>query len=185
MPYSYNFFKDEVRQHFAEHVSIHCKILDVGPGSGTYSKLLKPLGYKLDCIEVWEPYVKQFSLPDHYGKVIVQDIMKFDISDYEYLIMGDVLEHLSVENATLLLSEVEKHKIRCLVAVPFLYEQSSHEGNEFETHLQPDLTFKLVRKRYKSLNLLFGNKYYGYYTNYFKLSTIGRIKHITSTLLKR
>ena len=116
---------------------------------------------------------------------MLDNIMTFDFSGYDYMIMGDVLEHLSVNDATNLLKVIDEKKIKCLVAVPFLYEQGSYEGNHYETHLQPDLTPKIVQQRYKNLFLLLGNEYYGYYTNYYKWTFSDKVKYKTKKLLER
>ena len=65
MPYSYPEYKEEVKTHILNNLPLNSKILDVGPGCGTYSHLLRNKGYKMDCIEVWEPYVDQFNLREH------------------------------------------------------------------------------------------------------------------------
>ena len=44
MPNSYTYFKEEVREWFRENVPARTKVLDVGPGQGTYGKLLYELG---------------------------------------------------------------------------------------------------------------------------------------------
>ena len=41
MPYSYNLFKEEVKQNILNSFQNDIKILDVGAGCGTYSNLLK------------------------------------------------------------------------------------------------------------------------------------------------
>ena len=99
MPYSYPEYKNEIKTHFKECVSNKIKILDVGPGAGTYFDLLSDLGYQIDCIEIWEPYIFQFNLHKKYNKVIVGDIRDFDFSEYDYIIMGDVLEHSTFDEA--------------------------------------------------------------------------------------
>ena len=86
MPYSYGEFKEDVKQHFLNYIPSTTKILDVGPGQGTYSKLLS--NYNLDCIEVWEPYITQFNLQSQYNKVILGNINQFNFLEYEYIIMG-------------------------------------------------------------------------------------------------
>jgi hypothetical protein len=47
MPYSYGEFKQEVKNHISTNLHLSSKILDVGPGCGTYSHLLKEFGYVL------------------------------------------------------------------------------------------------------------------------------------------
>jgi hypothetical protein len=164
MPYSYGEFKEDVKQHFLNYIPPTTKILDVGPGQGTYSKLLS--NYNLDCIEIWEPYITQFNLQSQYNKVILGNINQFNFLEYEYIIMGDILEHLSIEDAQNILNQINLNNQKCLVAVPYLYEQGEHEGNIYETHLQPDLTPEIIKERYPSLKLLFGDENYGYYINY-------------------
>ncbi len=166
MPYSYGEFKQEIKNHISSILPQTSKILDVGPGCGTYSHLLKEFGYIVDCVEIWEPYIHKFNLNQHYDNVHLSNVMDFDITPYEYIIMGDILEHLSSEDAILFLKKIEKNKQKVLVAVPYEYKQGEHEGNIFETHLQPDLTPEIMKLRYPNLKLLYGDNKYGYYINY-------------------
>jgi hypothetical protein len=166
MPYSYTLFKDEVKVHFLNFISKGISILDVGAGCGTYSDLLRGDFPNMDALEIFTPYIEQFNLRAKYNNVIVGDITDFDISKYEYLIMGDVLEHLSVSDAQSIINKIQANDILSLVAVPYNYEQGTYMGNVHETHLQPDLTPELVAERYPSLKLLIGDDKYGYYVNY-------------------
>lgn len=166
MPYSYPEYKNDVKVHFENQIPKSSKILDVGPGAGTYSNLLSPLGYQLDCLEIFPRYVTQFNLFKKYKRIIIGDIREFDFKPYDYIIMGDILEHLTAEDAIKFLDQVNFNNQKCLVAVPYEYEQGEYEGNIHETHLQPDLTPEVMQKRYPSLKLLVGNGFYGYYINY-------------------
>jgi hypothetical protein len=40
MPYSFTYFKKEIKEWFIDNVPTHNRILDVGTGIGTYSDLL-------------------------------------------------------------------------------------------------------------------------------------------------
>ena len=166
MPFSYDYGKNDVKHHFEIHIPITAKILDVGPGVGTYSNLLTPSGYKLDCLEIFPRYITDYDLVEKYNKVMVGDIRKFDFDEYEYLIMGDVLEHLTFEESIKFLNQVKSSNQKCLVAVPYLLEQGEEYGNPYETHHQPDLTPEIMFKRYPFLRLLIRNNAYGYYINY-------------------
>lgn len=166
MPYSSGVCKEDVRQHFINKVSTDLKILDVGPGCGTYSMLLRDLGYKMDCLEIFEPYIFEFELENKYDIVNKGDIRSFDFTKYDYIIMGDVFEHISFEDGKKILDKINMHTIKCMIAVPFDSEQGESFGNVHEIHLQPDLTFENVPKRYPSLRYLFGDWGYGYYVNY-------------------
>jgi len=166
MPYSYTLFKEEVKLHFFKNVVPRVKILDVGPGCGTYSHLLRERFEDMDALEIFEPYVEAFDLRKKYNNVIIGDIRNFDFSSYEYIIMGDVLEHLSVEDAQAIVKKIEELDILCLIAVPYKYEQGTYMDNVHETHLQPDLTPELFAERYPTFKLLIGDDKYGYYVNY-------------------
>jgi hypothetical protein len=92
--------------------------------------------------------------------------MPFNVLEaYDFYILGDVLEHLSVDDAQWLLSYLRLKGKKFLVAVPYQMEQGEHEGNKYETHLQPDLTPDVMKQRYPELELLYGNEFYGYYIN--------------------
>jgi hypothetical protein len=166
MPYSSPFAKQEIANHFNDFVPKETKIIDVGPGCGTYWYLLSNLGYKLDCLEIWEPYISTFELNHKYNKVHLGNIIDFNIDDYEYIILGDVLEHLHLSDAQNLINKINKNHQKCLVAVPYLWEQGECENNIYETHLQPDLTPENMLEKYPSLHFLYGNEGYGYYINY-------------------
>ena len=165
MPESYYFYKREIREYFKHHVSTDKKILDVGPGKGTYSLLLMGMGYQMDCIEIWEPYVNEFGLHEKYDNVHIGNIVDFDISAYDYIILGDILEHLTSADGVALINKINDLGKECLVAVPYEMEQGEYYGNVHESHLQSDLTPEVVSNRYPSLHELYANNFYGYYTN--------------------
>ena len=166
MPTSYPIFKDSVRNWILNNIDLDTYILDVGPGVGTYSDLLRGYGYKMDAIEVWEPYVDKYDLRSKYDKVIVDNIMDRPIGffdKYGFVILGDVLEHLTAQKGRWLMDYLNEKEINFLVAVPYTMEQGEHEGNIYETHLQPDLTPEVMGSRYPEMQLLYGNNFYGYY----------------------
>ena len=161
MPHSYTYFKTDVKQFIENKIPRTSKILDVGPGVGTYAKLLPE--YKMDCVEIHKPYIEQFNLHQLYNKVINDNIINIDLAEYDFVILGDVLEHLSVRNAQKLIYNIVNSGKECLVAVPYMMEQGEWGGNIHETHLQPDLTIEVMKQRYPSLKLIYGNEKYGYY----------------------
>ena len=167
MPTSHDILKSDIRVYFEKNVNVNSKILDIGAGVGTYSKLLRGLGYKMDCIEVWLPYVVEYKLNELYDNVIIGDVMNYDISNYDVIIMGDILEHLSVEDGLSLMKRIEDNGQMCIVAVPYKMEQGVCEGNKYEIHNQSDLTNEIMLSRYNNLRLLFKSDcyQYGYYIN--------------------
>lgn len=168
MPTSYPLYKDSVRNWFLENVPFNTRIMDVGAGCGTYSQLLRGYGYKMDAIEIWEPYIEKYDLKSKYDQVWNWDFINMPVGaydDYDFFIMGDILEHLSVDEGQWILSFLTLKRKKFLVAVPYQMEQGEHEGNMYETHLQPDLTPEIMEERYPELELLYGNNFYGYYIN--------------------
>lgn len=166
MPYSYGLFKEDVKQHMIDNFPSDLKILDVGCGSGTYCDLLRSEFPFIDGIEIFSEYIRDFNLTMKYRKVMIGDIRQFDYSPYDYVIMGDILEHLSVDDAQRIVNGIHDSKICLLVAVPYLYEQGAEFNNVHETHLQPDLTHDLFLHRYPMMHRIFGDDRYGYYVNY-------------------
>ena len=168
MPTSYQLYKDSIKNWILENVSLDAKILDVGAGCGTYSDLLRGYGYKMDAIEIWEPYIKKYNLKDKYDNVYLGSITEMgidELSKYNFIILGDVLEHIDTIKAQGLIYVLSHFGKSILVAIPYQMEQGEHEGNIHETHLQPDLTPKIMEDRYPELGLLYGSEYYGYYIN--------------------
>ena len=158
MPNSYGYFKPEVKDWFVDNVPTSKRLLDVGPGQGTYSDLLRNLGYRMDAVEVWAPYVDQFNLRTKYDNVYIENILEFNWTDYDFIILGDVLEHLGKEDAKRLINAMHFHGKHFLVAIPYTMEQDGEEyGNTYETHLQPDLTPDVMKERYPGLVTLYTN----------------------------
>lgn len=166
MPYSSTDFKDDVLEHILNNVKTTDNILDVGAGCGTYGKMLRKHYYQIDAIEIFTPYIEKFKLNEIYNNVFNINILAFNFSQYDYIIMGDVLEHIPKYEAINLVMRISDAGKKCLIAVPYLYEQGEYDGNIHETHHQPDLTHEIFLNRYPSMHLLFNNQGYGYYINY-------------------
>jgi hypothetical protein len=92
--------------------------------------------------------------------------LEFDFDSYDYLIMGDVLEHITFVQAKNLLDKITAKDKLCLVAVPYMYEQGTEFDNVYETHHQPDLTKDVFLERYPQMKYLCGDDHYGYFVNY-------------------
>jgi hypothetical protein len=152
MPSSTPIFKKETIQYILKNFKTDAKILDVGAGIGTYSDHLKPKGYNnIDAVEVFENYIKDYKLGEKYNKIFNEDITKsqIDLNSYDLIIFGDIIEHVSMEEALKLLNKINP-ETSVIVAVPFNAPQGEHFGNIYETHLQPDLTFKSFIENYKN-----------------------------------
>lgn len=166
MPYSYGEFKNDIRNHIVDNFGKKTKILDVGAGSGSYGKLLKQHYDVVDALEIFPKYIEMFNLETIYSKVIVGNILEFDYSEYDYIIMGDILEHIPAKEAQALLEKMYEDRKYVMVAVPYQFEQGEEYGNIYETHHQPDLTIGIMYQRYPTLRLVYGDNRYGYFINY-------------------
>ena len=62
MPHSYHFGKTEAIDFIKKNTTKDSKILDVGPGVGTYADLLNEFGYHMDCLEIYDGYVVAYDL---------------------------------------------------------------------------------------------------------------------------
>ena len=105
---SYPYGKTEVatwiRQSFPDAV-----ILDVGAGEGTWHELLPE--YVMDAVEIWEPVAAAL---EGYRNVIVKDIISYRYRrDYDLIIFGDVLEHMSVSDAQKVIEYEPDNACRC------------------------------------------------------------------------
>lgn len=165
---SYPWGKPEVTDMLLPLLPKDATILDIGAGCGTYREYLGH-NFTWHAIESW---------PDtaEYLKTIYDQVYEVDVRDFEYkqkydlVIFGDVLEHLSVDDAKYELARAIQNATYVLVAVPYMLPQDAIHGNEAERHLQPDLTMDTMMDRYPQLyliHLVIYNKHpiYGYYLN--------------------
>ena len=159
---SYKIFKPEVKQWVYDNFENDITILDVGIGCGTYWDLLNGKFKNIDGVEVFKPNIDQLQ-GKKYKEIFNVDIKDFKYDYYDLVIFGDILEHLTVEDAKVVLDYAFKHSKNVIVAVPYMYKQDEMYGNKYEKHIQPDLTPMNVLERYPQLKLLYGNNLYGYY----------------------
>ena len=176
MPTSSNDFKPAIFAHI-KHIAwnylpsgpYRSKILDVGPGIGTYGRELS--NFWVDAVEIHKPYIEKYDLNSIYHDVFNCNILDFNYDNYEYIIIGDVLEHIPIEPAQKLIADITRKKIKCLVAVPYICPQDAVDGVESEIHHQDDLTPRLMKSRYPELEVFLDNNRvaggYAYYTNYY------------------
>lgn len=121
-------------------------ILDVGAGAGTYSDLLRD-HVKIDMIdamEVWEPYIKEFSLEEKYNFIwnhdvrTVSDLYPYALNAWDIVIFGDVLEHMTKDEAKKVVLNYARGigTNNIIISFPVLHlEQGPYEGNPYEIHV--------------------------------------------------
>lgn len=148
---SYDYGKQEVCAWIREHFPRDSKILDVGAGDGKWRYLLSDY-YDMEAVEAYAPNADQ--IMGLYRCVYAADIYGFEYDYYDLIILGDVIEHMSVEHAQAVLDYAADHCRDMIIAVPFLYRQDAIYDNPYEVHIQDDLTREIFAERYKGLEVL-------------------------------
>lgn len=148
MPYSLKGGKAQTAAWFHENAAAIQRVLDIGPGSGTYARLIKQQhGLALDAhwcgVEIWKPYIEKYQLTDLYDTIINQDVRDLDWSQmghFDVTIAGDVLEHMTKAEAETLVRCVLRHSRTLIVSIPICHmPQDDHAyENPYEAHVKDD-----------------------------------------------
>lgn len=148
MPLSSAEGKDWIHSHVAELTrSGPVSVVDIGPGVGTYAKLLKDLPIDtIVGIEAWAPYVTTYRLHDHYDEIVVGDARTVALPPTDVVILGDVIEHMTRDQALELWARACDAATRAVyLSIPIVhYPQHEIEGNPFELHVEEDWSHEQV-----------------------------------------
>ncbi len=142
MPGSSEKGKGIIQEWFARIPKKHL-ILDVGPGWGTYSQMLREEGQTWHAVEIHEPYVERFQLESLYEQIFIADIREFEPEiQYDLIICGDVLEHMQNAEAVLVLEKLLEKSQYIIVSLPLDAETNAPPGtgdidwnNPYELHV--------------------------------------------------
>jgi hypothetical protein len=136
-------------------------VLDVGAGVGTYSLLFRKYDFVpklLNAIEVWEPYIKEYELLNKYKNVFNVDVREWEDWNYDLVILGDVLEHMSKDEALTLWDKISKQARYAIISIPIIDCPQGHEhDNPYEEHIKDDWTTQEVLKSFT--NIIDHNEY--------------------------
>jgi hypothetical protein len=162
VPTSFGAFKSEIKDYILTNFdNDKTTILDVGAGCGTYADILNE--YKnIDAVEIYEPYINKYDLKTKYRKVYKTNILDFEFDYYDIIIMGDILEHLTIDDAQNLINKLYNKCKQLIISVPFLMKQYGLE-NKNEDHIQDDITEEIMVTRYPSLQKTWSNNIIGVY----------------------
>lgn len=140
-------------------------VVDVGAGSGTYSKLMRAEPEMVEvgvgsfvrtrrtwpdrwtAIEAWPAYFSAFDLNKLYDHTIIDDVRAFGPTDFaaDLVIFGDVLEHMTTAEAQGVLSIAKQTAANIIVSIPVLHlDQDAVNGNPYERHID-HWTFEAMR----------------------------------------
>jgi hypothetical protein len=142
MGFSAKHGKKEIIQWVNDDKDSISSILDIGPGQGTYFDLLSSMKqFSWEGIEAWKPYIEKFQLEKKYNKIYNEDVRNFNWNEkfYDLIIAGDILEHMSKDDAVILVENCLNHSKQLIISIPVVYmPQGELENNPFEVHVKPD-----------------------------------------------
>lgn len=122
-------------------------ILDIGAGSGTYYKLLSPIkNFKWYAVEAWSSYIDEFKLTEMYDNIYNEDVRNFNWdANYDLVIAGDILEHMSKQDAEILVEKILNNSNTLIISIPITHmPQEEINGNPFEFHVKDDWSHQEV-----------------------------------------
>jgi 2-polyprenyl-3-methyl-5-hydroxy-6-metoxy-1,4-benzoquinol methylase len=138
--------KDQILEWFLKNEQNINTVVDIGAGSGTYIGLIKESNQCCNNanwigIEAWQPYIQKFNLEDRYNKILNQDVRTIDWTQLgpDVVIAGDVLEHMSKQDAIVLVDQILKVSKTLIISIPIRHmPQDAINGNPFEIHVKDD-----------------------------------------------
>lgn len=144
-------FSSSSGKNFIKSLNLKAEtVLDVGAGSGTYRDLFPNLGIHWTALEIWQPYALKYNLMSKYDELIIDDVRTFEFVDnYDLCFLGDVLEHMTVEEAKAVFAKIRKHCKTVVVSIPLgHYPQEEFEGNPYEAHVTDNWSHEDVIKTF-------------------------------------
>lgn len=131
------------------------KVLDVGSGMGIYYDLIKGNlegDIWIDGLEVWEPYIEEFKLIEKYDGLYMADVREHRNFDYDLVIFGDVLEHMSEEDAIAVWERTSQQARYGLISIPIKhYPQEGINNNPYEVHVEEDWSTERVLQKFSHI----------------------------------
>jgi hypothetical protein len=153
MSYSLKSGKAETLAWFQANETSIKTVVDIVTGSGTYIKLIRE---DAQCcvdanwigFEIWKPYIEDFNLERRYNQVLNQDVRTVDwaVLNPDVVIAGDVLEHMTKEDAIILVDRILQVSKTLIVSIPIRYmPQDEHAyPNPHEEHVKDDWSHEEV-----------------------------------------
>jgi hypothetical protein len=137
MPYSDGSLRPWILERILKRLS-PVTVVDVGAGAGLNLDFFKPHfpGSFWTAIEVWKPYLAEFSLPQRYSLVLTGDVRELTLPPADLYILGDVLEHMEKEEAIDLWNRARAASKLLVASLPIIeWPQGAEHGNPYEEHV--------------------------------------------------
>ena len=152
MPISHNTNVDYVAKLIRDNAPE--TVLDVGAGAGKYGHICRALYpyFKIDALEVWEPYIKEYKLKHLYDKIFNEDVREFNKFDYDLVILGDILEHMTKDEAIAVMDKIKSQAKMAIISIPTCNCPQGHvHGNPYEEHVKDDWTHEEVLDTFSNI----------------------------------
>lgn len=159
MPGSSHLGKDWTLSWIQKNQNTIKRVLDVGVGGGTYRWMTKNKGLLVDAdwtgVEVWYPYIEKFKLEEQYDSIINEDARFLDydsIGKFDLAIFGDVLEHMTKEDAISAIEKALENCTRVIISIPIVhFPQGIFEDNKYEIHVKDDWSDEEVKNSFPNI----------------------------------
>lgn len=122
--------------------------LDIGCGAGTYAKMFP--AFTWTGVEIWAPYVEKHDLSRLYADLHVADVREWNPDGkYDICFLGDVLEHMTLDEAKDLVRRAKRWADTVIVSIPIGHHpQGEFEGNPHEIHVKDDWSDEEVKREF-------------------------------------
>lgn len=169
MPYSSKSGKEWSKRIIKRLIKIctNNSIIDIGAGEGTYATMLRPElpSTAFTGVEIWEPLLEKYALSEKYENIIIEDVRTFTTEQtYGISIFGDVLEHMTKQEAIDVFNKVLKFSEFVLISIPIVrYPQDELWGNPYEKHIKDDWNHEEVLGTFSNIALFYTENEIGVY----------------------
>jgi SAM-dependent methyltransferase len=145
------------------------RIVDFGCGEGLYHKIMQPHlpDVHWTGVEIWEPYVDQFQLRDKYDRIVLADCRTIDWADLgavDLAIFGDILEHMTQEEAAAVVTRALAVASYVVISIPVVHlPQDAQHGNPYEVHVKDDWDHYQVMRTFSGISAFLIHDFIGVY----------------------
>ena len=125
------------------------RVLDIGAGAGKYAALIAGRA-EVHAVEIWQDNIDKFDLAMKYDKVFLADAREWQDFNYDLVIFGDVLEHMSEADAVSLWERAYHQAGNSFMSIPIVHlPQGAEGGNPYEIHVEDDYDHERVLKTFR------------------------------------
>ena len=119
------------------------------------------LNYKM---EIWKDYKVKYGLEKHYDTLLIGDARAMQFNYYDVCFLGDILEHMTKEDAVSLVRKLKDTCRYLIISIPIIdYPQDSMHGNPYQAHIKDDWSHKEVMETFPEVKKFWTGQTIGVY----------------------